>query len=89
MWEAIELYCQQGFDFFSFGKTEPTNVGLLQFKRGWGVRERKILNFRYSIREKGFIKSKSFVSGKHTKVISKLPTFVLKSMGTLLYKHFP
>jgi len=87
MWKAIEYCCLQGFDTLSLGKTEPTNSGLLQFKRGWGVTESKIFNFKYMLKEKSFVKPKSLVSGKHNKVFSKLPIPILRLIGNLIYKY--
>ena len=42
MWETIRWCCTNGFHHFSLGRTDPDNEGLLQFKRGWAVRENKI-----------------------------------------------
>ena len=39
MWEAIRWCCKNGIQSISFGRTEPENEGLLQFKRGWGTVE--------------------------------------------------
>jgi lipid II:glycine glycyltransferase (peptidoglycan interpeptide bridge formation enzyme) len=34
MWEAIKWYSQNGYRSLCFGRTEPENQGLLQFKSG-------------------------------------------------------
>lgn len=40
MWEAIKWYCRNGYRNLCFGRTEPENQGLRQFKSGWGTKER-------------------------------------------------
>jgi len=43
MWEAIKWSCEKKFQSLSFGRTEPENKGLMQFKAGWGVKPYEIL----------------------------------------------
>jgi len=55
MWEAIQWYCQKGFMSFNFGRTEPDNLGLLQFKRGWGTIEEKVHYFKYNLEKNKYV----------------------------------
>jgi hypothetical protein len=87
MWEAIKHFAEKGFTEFSFGKTEPDNAGLRQFKLGWGTQEEKIFTYKYNLSDKRFIENPDQTSGVHTKIFSKLPIPVLKLVGTLTYRH--
>jgi len=86
MWEAIKWYAQNGFKSFSFGRTEPENTGLLQFKRGWGTTEEKINYYKYNIKENTFIKERSKVKSSY-KLFKIMPVPILRFTGTLLYRH--
>ena len=46
MWEAIKWGCDHGYKTLCFGRTEPENEGLRQFKAGWGAREQLIKYYR-------------------------------------------
>ena len=87
MWEAIKWYCHNGFDHFCFGRTEPENQGLIQFKSGWGTAEQKISYYLYDFRKEEFISAKSKVTGFHNKIFRNMPLPLLKKLGSVIYKH--
>ncbi len=87
MWEAIRFFIEKGYTEFSFGKTEPDNAGLRQFKLGWGTNEEKIFTYKYNLAENKFIANPDQTSGFHTKIFRKLPIPLLKLVGTLTYRH--
>lgn len=88
MWEAIKWYAQNGFKELCFGRTEPENQGLLQFKRGWGTDEKIIKYFRYSVNKKRFIESNSSNNtGLHTGIFRAMPIPLSRAIGKVLYKH--
>jgi hypothetical protein len=87
MWDAISYYNNEGFDSFCFGRTEPNNDGLRQFKNGWGVEESIWKTFRYDCRSNNFVKSTLKTSGFHNKIFSRMPLPLLKLTGNILYKH--
>lgn len=87
MWKTLEWYCQNGYNDFSFGRTDPDHMGLRQFKAGWGGKERKINYYRYDYAKKNFVSTFSGVDGWHTKVFNKMPVPFLKVIGSILYKH--
>ena len=86
MWEAIRHYAKEEYSNFSFGITEKQNQGLLQFKRGWGGTESSVNYYRYSIREKGFIKD-NFREKTSYSIFKKMPQQLLNLTGRILYKH--
>ena len=87
MWKAIEWYCDNNYESFSFGRTDQGHDGLRQFKSGWGTEERIINYFRYDFREKDFVSVASKVDGWHTNVFRRMPVPALKMIGAMLYKH--
>jgi hypothetical protein len=87
MWEAIQGYAANGYTTFDFGRTEPENEGLLQFKRGWGAEEHPLPYFRYDLRKEAFVAGSLKVSGAHTSYFRRMPIPVLKMAGSLLYRH--
>lgn len=46
VWTAIEEACQEGYRYFDFGRTSPTEQNVTSFKRHWGTEE-KILSYYY------------------------------------------
>ena len=87
MWEAIERYASKGCRTFDFGRTEPENEGLLQFKRGWGADERTVHYYRYDLRQEAFVVGSLGVSGAHTAYFRHMPLPLLKMAGSILYRH--
>ncbi len=87
MWEAIKRYAGKGFKSLCFGRTEPENEGLRQFKTGWGTDENVINYYRYDLAANAFVPGKQVVSGRAGKVFSRLPVPALKAIGGLLYRH--
>lgn len=88
MWEGIRWLSGEGFESLCLGRTEPENHGLMQFKSGWGARERTIRYYRYDTSKNIFVAelSKS-IRGSHTSLLSRMPVAVLKPLGSLLYRH--
>jgi hypothetical protein len=87
MWEAIKRGCDRGYRSLCFGRTEPDNGGLRQFKSGWGARERLIKYYRFDLRKGAFIKAPMIVSPLYRKMFGKLPIPVLNMLGGVLYRH--
>jgi len=88
MWEAIKYFTGRGFSEFNFGRTEYENVGLRQFKKGWGVEE-KILNYyRYDLRKNNFIGTSTNSSEFTNQIFKKIPLSMLKVIGSAAYRHF-
>ncbi len=86
MWEAIKLYAQKGCKSFSFGRTEPEHKGLLQFKRGWGVKEEIINYYKYDFAKDAFVRDHHKLKTSYN-FFKKLPIPLLNLTGSLLYKH--
>jgi hypothetical protein len=88
MWEAIKYFTGQGFNEFSFGRTESENVGLRRFKNGWGVKEQIINYYRYDLRKNDFIKTSTNTSEFKNQMFRRIPLPALKIIGSAAYRHF-
>lgn len=86
MWEAIKWYSEKGFESFSFGRTEPENNGLLQFKRGWGTREKVVRYYKYDLRKDSFVVDHSKPE-TFSPIFRKMPVPLLNLLGSMLYRH--
>jgi hypothetical protein len=86
MWEAIKNYSQKGFKVIDLGRTELENIGLRQFKKGWGTDERKIYYYQYDLKKERFV-AKNKALKKSYVVFKHLPIPLLRLSGSLLYKH--
>ncbi|MBW2048191.1 MAG: GNAT family N-acetyltransferase [Deltaproteobacteria bacterium] len=86
MWEAIKWYSERGFESISFGRTEPENTGLLQFKRAWGTREEVLRYYRYDFRARSFVvnipQTQAFAP-----IFRRMPIPLLNLLGSFLYRH--
>jgi hypothetical protein len=87
MWEAVKWGGDQGYKRLCFGRTEPENEGLRQFKTGWGARESLINYYRYDLQKDAFVKESRSVNPLFKKIFGKLPVPVLKTLGNILYRH--
>ena len=87
MWEAIKWSADHGFEKLCFGRTEPENKGLMQFKAGWGVKPYQIYYYRYDLQKNVFTSDSSDINPLFKKIFSKLPLPVLEMLGRILYRH--
>jgi lipid II:glycine glycyltransferase (peptidoglycan interpeptide bridge formation enzyme) len=87
MWEAIQWYCREGYARFCFGRTEPDNEGLRQFKSGWGAEEKVIRYFKYDIRRKEFVVGKAARASVSAMIFRRMPAPLLRIAGAMLYRH--
>jgi lipid II:glycine glycyltransferase (peptidoglycan interpeptide bridge formation enzyme) len=86
MWEVIRHYLQEGYQYLSFGKTETHNKGLMQFKKGWGTRERVLYYYTYDLVSGEFIARKKTFKSSYN-FFKRMPEPILKLAGNLLYRH--
>ena len=88
MWEAIRWYSGRGFRSLCLGRTERTNPGLLQFKRGWNAQERAIRYYRYDVRRESFVtEAAASRSNGGNSLFRRMPIPLLRMTGSVLYRH--
>lgn len=88
MWKAIEHLAASGFYKLRFGRTDLTDEGLRRFKRSWGCIEHQIRYFRYEgvTRPSGdHVPRRGH--GLYTRIFRRLPLFVNRIVGKLVYPH--
>ncbi|MBU0482786.1 MAG: GNAT family N-acetyltransferase [Proteobacteria bacterium] len=87
MWESVRWYREKGFKSLCLGRTEIENHGLRQFKLALGAEEYTIKYYRYNLKSGSFVTEPEKVSAFQTKMLSKLPVFMLKIIGKIYYRH--
>src|SRR3972149_515940 len=87
MWEAIKFYSKMGCRSFCFGRTEPENIGLTQFKDGWRAKKETIKYYIYDLRRESYIQNSFKVSGIYNRIFQEMPLPLLKFAGSFLYRH--
>ena len=87
MWEAVKRYSEAGASSLHFGKTDSSQSGLLQFKRGWGAEERELQYQKFKLPAGDLAPFESLTFGIHNRIFSRMPLTVLEMVGRLLYRH--
>jgi hypothetical protein len=87
MWNAIKYYLEKGCTTFCFGRTEPENDGLRQFKNGWGTQEHVLNYYKYDLHQARYIHNQEIVSRFQSMAFGKLPIPLLKIIGKYSYRH--
>jgi len=90
MWEAIRWYSSKGYRSLCFGRTDPSNHGLLQYKEGWGAEKISLNYFKYDLKRECFCppnRGHSKGLSISRSVLRYMPLPVLRAIGSLLYKH--
>lgn len=87
MWEAIKWYCRNGHRNFCFGRTEPENKGLRQFKSGWGATEHVIRYYRYDLKKDKYLRRDLKKSNFAERFFRGLPIPMLRITGEMFYRH--
>ena len=86
MWEAIRWYCRNRYKTLCFGRTEPENKGLLQFKRAWGTREKTLNYYKYDLIRNCFITKRAGLKTSYN-FFKHMPPPLLRLTGNILYRH--
>lgn len=84
--DAIKHYAGSTWKTFCFGRTGMDNEGLCQFKKGWGTNVDVINYYNISLEKK----TKTGYMGiykNNKKYFSKMPLWMLKMVGNMMYKH--
>ncbi|MBI9097309.1 MAG: GNAT family N-acetyltransferase [Spirochaetaceae bacterium] len=89
LWTAIKTAHYKGLKKFDFGRTSPENKGLLDFKRRWGTEENDIIHYQYTKNPKkqSLITRKIRTNQFTFKILRRLPAFVLRAFGFIIYRY--
>jgi hypothetical protein len=88
MWTAIKEFVRRGMRYLDLGRTSVDNDGLRKFKLGWGAGEYKTEYVKFDLRKNEFMTDMDEASGWHTRVFRRMPVFLSRAVGTMLYKHW-
>jgi hypothetical protein len=88
MWAAIKEYVRRGAKHLDLGRTSIGNEGLRKFKLGWGAEEHKIEYVKFDMRKNEFVADVDETSGWHTRIFRRMPGFLSRAVGAVLYKHW-
>lgn len=84
-WEAIREACARGDRTFDFGRTELDNVGLREFKSGWGAREQPLV---YSFAGTApHAEARGLVLRALGTAIRRSPAWVCRAVGEVGYRY--
>jgi hypothetical protein len=90
MWEAITRFRKESLSELSFGRTDLPDLGLLQFKRGWGGQETR-LRYHRVLLQYGEIPRVPTIPrnglGWGARIAQRMPIPLLKLVGSLAYRH--
>ena len=84
----MQWLAQQGVKTLDLGKTSLANEGLRRFKLNLGATERKIEYVKFDLRKNVFVTETDGVAGWHNAIFRRLPRFVSRAAGSLLYRHW-
>ena len=87
MWEAIRRYADDGCRQLCFGRTDPWNEGLRQFKTGWGTEEKTIHYYRYDLARHCFLAGSPGTSQISKNIFCRMPLPLARAIGSVLYRH--
>jgi len=97
-WTSIHWGCEHGYSLFDRGKCSISNIGLRNFKKGWGMQESILTYSVLSAIPSSHIMGRLFatppshiadrLSGITQPCIHHAPRWVCRITGELLYKHF-
>jgi hypothetical protein len=87
MWRAVRELSRRGAAVLSLGRSDLTNEGLLQFKRGWGGQESSLTYHRIPLCKKTVQSANSPEGSVLNSVMQYLPIPVLKWIGGIMYRH--
>jgi len=90
IWKAIEWYASAAphrFETLSLGRTAKDNEGLRRFKNSWGAEESNVHYYEYSLTNDRFEKSSPNITGLSRKILPRLPSFLVRKIGSWMYRH--
>ena len=88
MWEGMKWLARQGATSLDLGKSSLAHDGLRKFKLNLGAREEQLEYIKWDLRRNQFQVETDGVTGWHNQVFSRLPLFLSRRAGEMLYKHW-
>ena len=88
-WEAIKLVYNEGYTFYSFGRTSLQNKGLMTYKGRWGTKVDDFPSFFFpgSFNEKAGKRESSWKYRIVKKMSEKCPDPLFHKFSDFIYHH--
>ena len=88
MWHAIQWFGEHGYTVLDLGITDASNRGLRRYKNGMATDERVLHYYKYSFGSQQFLAEPgATMRSLRTAMCRHMPLWLLRGVGTLLYKH--
>jgi CelD/BcsL family acetyltransferase involved in cellulose biosynthesis len=84
-WDAISWSCAHGYRTVDFGRSDASNLGLRQFKSGWGAEETTLVYT--TITDRPLHESRGQLASALRPAIRHAPPWVCRALGRLLYRY--
>lgn len=88
MWEAMKWLAGKGAKSLHLGKTSMANDGLRRFKLNLGAVEEVVDYVKFDFKLNRFVTETDAITGWHNQVFQRMPVFLARAAGGLLYKHW-
>ena len=85
MSSAIHSFRTEKCNSVNFGRTEPGNTGLLQYKKGWGTEECTRHYYMYDVNLNSFRRGGTEIKSSYP-LFKKMPLALLRFCGHLFYR---
>jgi len=87
IWEAIRFFAARGIQKLHFGRTDLTDLGLRRFKLGWGSKEETLQYRKFDFHSRRWSVIKPWASGTHNEIFHRMPLFMNRLAGAVIYPH--
>ncbi len=88
VWEAIKQAYDDGLVTFDLGRCSPDDEGLRTFKNRWGAQEMDLPCYYYPVIKGTMTYTDTSLKYKiMNQVVGTMPDFLLKAIGSKVYKH--
>jgi len=88
LWKAIEQAIEEGYKLFDFGRTSPSNDGLMTFKKRWGTEVRDIPHFYFPLDKTQTPQNEGSLGYRMMHKLCEItPRNMQKVIGEFCYRH--
>lgn len=86
-WHAIRAACEQGYQWFDFGRTDVSQAGLRNFKLSWGAAEEPLVYRTLDAKPELGYAAEGMATRMLRPIIRHSPLLVCRALGETLYRY--
>jgi CelD/BcsL family acetyltransferase involved in cellulose biosynthesis len=86
-WHAIRVACEQGYQWFDFGRTDVGQAGLRGFKLSWGAVEEPLVYRTLGVEPEPAYATEGMATRMLGPVIRHGPLLLCRALGETLYRY--